>query len=340
MDPLAPYNLCVGGEVTEVTNELFARADNLISDHLPKFDPELFGAQGKIMDSWETVRHNLSGMDVMTFTLKKPAKVKYILLSTKYHSGNFSPAVRLEGKVKGDWKEILPKTNLTGHSEMRITLDHDTEMISEVRVSQFPDGGFTRLGLYTDLPDDVKKSFNGECRAHEEKIPQTVKPLSIKYDVTETEIKKNWVKVSGEFNNASLALGAKVLSATDEHYSPASLVLSPFAPIHMFDGLESARSRIPGHCEQVVIELAKPARIYRLELDFTYFVNNNPLEVQIEGLCNGKWVTLVPKSNVKAFAGNKKEFLVESSEIFDQIKLQSYPCGGLNRLKVISKFND
>ncbi len=340
LDPLAPYNLCVGGEVTEVTNELFARADNLISDHLPKFDPELFGAQGKIMDSWETVRHNLSGMDVMTFTLKKPAKVKYILLSTKYHSGNFSPAVRLEGKVKGDWKEILPKTNLTGHSEMRITLDHDTEMISEVRVSQFPDGGFTRLGLYTDLPDDVKKSFNGECRAHEEKIPQTVKPLSIKYDVTETEIKKNWVKVSGEFNNASLALGAKVLSATDEHYSPASLVLSPFAPIHMFDGLESARSRIPGHCEQVVIELGKPARIYRLELDFTYFVNNNPLEVQIEGLCNGKWVTLVPKSNVKAFAGNKKEFLVESSEIFDQIKLQSYPCGGLNRLKVISKFND
>ncbi|MCM2348532.1 MAG: serine hydrolase [Bacteriovoracaceae bacterium] len=337
LDPLAPYNLCVGGEVTEVTNELFARADNLLSDHLPKFDPELFGAQGKIMDSWETVRHNLAGVDVMTFTLKKPGKIRYVLLSTKYHSGNFSPAVKLEGRVGGEWVEILPKTNLTGHSELRITLDQETGIVTEVRVSQYPDGGFTRLGLYTNLPLDVKKSFDGKCKVYEEKIPQTVKPLSIKYDVTDSEIKKNWQRLEGEFNNASLALGAKILSATDEHYSPAALVLSPFSPIHMFDGLESARSRVPGHCEQVVLELAKPAKIHRIEMDFTYFVNNNPLEVLLEGLCGGQWVPLVPLTNVKAFAGNKKEFLIDRPEIFEQIKLQSYPCGGLNRLKVFSK---
>lgn len=337
MDPLAKYNLCVGGTVLEVTNELFAQADNLLSDHLPKFDPELFGKQGKVMDSWETVRHNLAGVDTLTFALKKPGAVKYILLSTKYHTGNFSPAVKLEGKINGEWVEFLPTTNLSGHSEMRITLPEATGVMTEVRASQYPDGGFTRLGLYSDLPENEKKSFDGKSRPYEERVPQTVKPLNIKYEVTEAEIKKNWSTVKGEFNNASVALGATVVSATDEHYSPAVSVLSPFSPINMFDGMESARSRTPGHCEEVVIKLAKPAKVHRMEMDFTYFVNNNPLEVSVDGLSNGKWISIIPKTNVKAFAGNKKDFAVSNPEVFENIKVQTWPCGGMNRFKVWSK---
>lgn len=336
-DPLASYNLCVGGNVTEVSNELFARADNLLSDHLPKFDPELFGKQGKIMDSWETVRHNLSGVDTMTFTLMKASSVKYMLLSTKYHTGNFSPAVMIEGKVNGEWQVILPKTDLQGHSEMRLTLPKETGVVTEVRVSQYPDGGFTRLGLYHDLPEEFKKSFDGIIRSYDEKVPQTKKPLSIKYDATSDEITKNWKAVNGEFNNASIALGAKVLSATDEHYSPAASVLSPFEPINMFDGMESARSRTPGHYEEVVIQLARKAPVHRIEMDFTYFVNNNPLEVLVEGLSEGKWVGLIPKTNVKAFRGSKKRFEISSPLVIERLKVQSYPCGGMNRLKAWSK---
>src|SRR5690606_19989708 len=97
LDPLAKYSLLVGAKVTEVSNELFARAENLISDHLPKFDPALFGKQGKIMDSWETVRHNIRGVDHMVLELRQPSSVKYVQLSTKYHFGNHAPVVRLEG---------------------------------------------------------------------------------------------------------------------------------------------------------------------------------------------------------------------------------------------------
>jgi malate synthase len=337
MDPLAPYNLCVEGKVLEVSDELFAQADNLLSDHLPKFDPELFGKQGKVMDSWETVRHNLSGVDTLVFKLKKPAPVKYMLLSTKYHTGNFSPAVKLEGKIDGQWIEILPRTELQGHSEMRVTLPKATGVVSEVRVSQYPDGGFTRLGLYTDIPEAVKKSFDGIIRGYEEKVPQTKKPLNIKYEVTEDEIKKNWATIDGEFNNASVALGAKVLSATDEHYSPAVSVLSPFSPINMFDGMESARSRTPGHFEEVVIQLAKKAPIHLIEMDFSYFVNNNPLEVSVDGLTNGKWVPVISKTNVKAFRGHKKRFEITDTAVFEQLKIQSHPCGGMNRFKAYSK---
>jgi len=272
----------------------------------------------------------------MVFELARPDVIRFILLSTKYHSGNYAPVVRLEGKVDGEWVEILPKTKLLGHSEMKIALPKATGRVSEIRASQYPDGGFTRLGLYADLPDDVKTTFDGLSRVYEEKIPQTVKPLAIKYEATPEEIKKNWATVTGEFNNASLSLGAKLISATDEHYSPASLILSPFAPIHMFDGLENARSRKLDSFEEVVVGLSKSAAIHRVEMDFTYFVNNNPLYVSLDGLRDGKWEPLIAKTFVKPFAGNKKDFVIHNEEAYSQVRLRSYPCGGLNRLKIFS----
>jgi allantoicase len=344
LDPLAPFNKLVGGNVMEVSNDLFARAENLFSDHLPKFDPELFGAQGKVMDSWETVRHNPLDVDFQIIELKIPAFFNYVLLSTKYHSGNYSPEVKLEGQVtfESAWEEFLPKTALQGHSEMRIKLPSPTKVYSRIKVSMFPDGGFTRLGLYETLPENEVKTFlplkEAKNIVYDEKIPQTSKPLFIKYSPDETEIKKNWASLESgaEFNNASVALGARILKATDEHYSPAVLVISPFAPINMFDGMESARSRIPGHFEEVIVELAKKAPVKKVEMDFTYFVNNNPLEVDVDGLVNGEWLKLVEKTNVKAYAGKQIAFPVINNGIVEQVRVRTYPCGGMNRFKVFS----
>jgi malate synthase len=346
-DPLANYNKLVGASVLEVSNELFARAENLFSDHLPKFDPELFGAQGKVMDSWETVRHNPQDVDYQIIKLKGPASFNYVLLSTKYHSGNYSPVVKLEGRVdeKSNWEEFLTKTALQGHAEMRIKLDASTKVFSLIKVSMYPDGGFTRLGLYQTLPENEVVTFKPLKAAmnvvYDEKIPQTSKPLFIKYAPDMNEIKKNWsiIKSGAEYNNASVALGAKILKATDEHYSPAVLVISPFAPINMFDGMESARSRIPGHFEEVIVELAKKAPTERIEMDFTYFVNNNPLEVDVDGLANGQWVKLVEKTNVKAYAGKQIAFQVKEKQNIEQVRVRTYPCGGMNRFRVFSRFD-
>ncbi len=343
-DPLALYNLCAGGRILSVSDEKFAQADNLLSDHLPKFDPELFGKQGKVMDSWETVRHNLKGVDTLTFELKKPSSIRYVLLSTKYHFGNHSPVIRLEGLKDQEWVEVLPKTPIEGHSEIRLVLSQETAVFSQIRVSQYPDGGFSRLGLYQELPEAQKASFvdikSAKSIVYEEKIPQTSKPLSIKYEVTLEEVKQNLsvLKNGEEFNNASSSFGAKIISATNEHYSPASQVISPFSPINMFDGMESARSRKPGNFEEVVLSLALPLAIHRLEMDFTYFVNNNPLEVNVLGLSDGKWISLVDKVNVKAFAGGKRDFKIENNQIIEQIKIQTWPDGGMNRFKAYSFF--
>jgi malate synthase len=343
-DPLAAFNLVVGAKVIEVTNELFARAENLLSDHLPKFDPELFGKQGKVMDSWETVRHNPRGVDQLVVELKKPSSVGYILLSTKYHFGNHAPMVGLEGKTpQGEWRELLPQTTMEGHAERRIRLQQVSEVLTHIRVSQYPDGGFSRLGLFHELPSTELESFvpleQSQCRSYQEAIPQTKKPLSINYLPSVEEVRKNFDRLNSEeeFNNASAAYGAQLISATNEHYSPAKLAISPYAPINMFDGLESARSREAGHFDEVVIKLGRPARIHRIEMDFTYFVNNNPLEVKVEALSGGKWEMIVPRTNVKAFAGGQKGFEISSPSVYEQVKVQTIPDGGMNRLRVMSK---
>ena len=342
LDPLASFNLVVGGKILEVSNELFARAENLISEYLPKFDPGLFGKQGKIMDSWETVRHNQRGQDHLVIELKQASPVKFIVLSTKYHFGNHAPLVQLEGKVGDDWIEFLPKVTLAGHAELKIKLLQETLSSTHIRVTQFPDGGLTRLGLYRELPDAQKANFKdlgtARCLSFEEKIPQTNKPLSIPYAPSIQQQETNLARfaVRSEFNNASAAFGAQVLAASNEHYSPARLVISPFAPINMFDGLESARSRTPGHFDEVIIKLARAASVSKLEMDFTYFVNNNPLEVEVWALTQDQWVKLIPLTCVKAFAGSVKVFDLNDDRICEQLKIRTFPDGGMNRVKAYS----
>jgi allantoicase len=147
------------------------------------------------------------------------------------------------------------------------------------------------------------------------------------------------LKIGEEFNNASVAFGAKILHASNEHYSPAVQVISPFAPINMFDGMESARSRIPGHSEFVEVELSRALPVHRIEMDFTFFVNNNPLDVTIDALVDGEWKLLVSRTPVKAFAGNKKIFDIQSKDVIQAVKVTTWPDGGMNRLRVFSYFS-
>jgi len=109
-------------------------------------------------------------------------------------------------------------------------------------------------------------------------------------------------------------------------------MISPFAPIHMFDGLESARSRSPGHTESVHLQLARPGKLKRLEMDFTYFRNNNPREVELHGLSNGVWKQILPKTLVKHYAGNRFLKDLDLKEVFTEVKLIVHPDGGVNRL--------
>lgn len=346
IDPLSKYNLAVDSKIIEVTNQKFARAENLLSLYLPTFDPELFGRQGKIMDSWETVRHNQKPCDELIFELSKPTDIKYASISTQFHLGNQAQFVMIEGLDfrSQEWKILVSKVALDGHALKLIKTENADSVFSRIKVSLFPDGGLTRLGLYNEaLPETEKQKFESVDKAKSliftDKIAHSARPLTPKYHVTSEIIKTNWggLNAGDEVDVANLAFGGKVISASNEHYGPAAQIISPFPPLNMFDGFESARSRDKNHFEEVVVELAKPSVIHRIVVDFKYFKNNNPFKLSLHGLSkDSSWSLLVDKASVKAYAGNSIEFKVKVDSIFTQIKLTAWPDGGLNRLRVFS----
>lgn len=345
LDVLAKYNLAVDAQVVSVTAERFARAENLFSPFLPIFDPQLFCAQGKVMDSWESERHNPNDYHTLEFKIRKAAPIRYIQVSTQFHDGNQVEAIEIFGydEVQKNWELIVPKKTLIGHGVLKIRQDskNSEKPYQYIKVNVFPDGGLSRLGLYSELPENRAAQFrkfeDAHCTRLDEVIPRTQKPLTIPYSPSEKEIEKNLQRLQAKnrlSNWASAALGARVVSASNQHYGPAVQVISPFPPIHMFDGFESARSRTPGHFEELILKLGQATKIRSVVLDFKYFVNNNPVAVELFGLKESQWLEITPKTSVKAFAGNKKEFIITNCEEFEQLKVCIHPDGGVHRIIV------
>jgi len=333
-DPLAAFNLAVGARILRVTNQRFARAENLFSDCIPVFDPKLYCRQGKVMDSWESARHNPAGVDAIEFALPVARKIRYISLSTWFHDGNHAEHARLSGRTTGsaDWVEIIPKTALQGHSLIKVALTSPTPAFDEFKIEMFPDGGLSRLGLFEELPATEAVAFKALGAAQSERkadpIPKPSTPLTLDYHPLKS------AKPQGKINWASPAYGGRVLRVSNQHYGPADQVISPYPALHMYDGFESARSRKAGHHEELELALGAEIRIERIVLDFSHFVNNNPVAVRILARTQGSWQEIQPRTPVKAFAGNIKEFWIAGHPVARDIKFEIFPDGGINRIAV------
>ena len=98
---LSDVNL--GTSVLFATDEWFATADNLIQPEPPRFDPDTFCEQGKVMDGWESRRRRLAGHDWCVLRLGVPGCVHGVEVDTAYFTGNQAPAFRLFGAcIDGD----------------------------------------------------------------------------------------------------------------------------------------------------------------------------------------------------------------------------------------------
>jgi len=338
-DTLADFNRVIGARIEQVSNQRFARGENIISPDQPLFDPALFGRQGKIMDSWESARHNPDACDWLILSLRAAVKIDCLSVSTQFHLGNQAQSIALQGwsEAHKQWQPLMEQSHLQGHSSHAFECLAKEQAFQKIRVQIFPDGGVSRLALYEhDLP--------AQARAHlfwqsPQRFPafdaQTRKPLTPAFITDAEQIQRRVALQSPQaLDLASAAFGAKVVSASNQHYGPATQVISPYPPLHMFDGLESARSREPNHSEDVVIQLAHPSRIGRIELDFTHFIYNNPREVEVEGRCDRSWISLVKRRSVKAYAGNSIALQAHAISICDQIRVTVFPDGGINRVRV------
>jgi allantoicase len=343
LHPLALYHVGTGARVLRVSNDRFARAENLLSPHQPVFDPELYGRQGKIMDSWESVRHNPLGEDELIFELKTPSAIAFLALSTRFHLGNHAPKVRVEARTseKTPWITLIPELALEGHAIKRVRSLDPVTRFSQVRAVMIPDGGFSRLWIYgPDLPVKEAEQFEEATVARSipdpDPIPAPQKPLAPDYPASPERVKSQLkrMKSGDRVDIASLAFGGRVLRASNEHYGPASRMISPFPPLHMFDGMESARSRTLDHFEEAHLKPGLPLPIEEIEMDFHYFVNNNPREVEVLGKVSGEWKTILPRIRVKEYAGTHFTAALTPAVVCEEIRLRVYPDGGMNRFKL------
>ncbi|MEE2744731.1 MAG: serine hydrolase [Bdellovibrionota bacterium] len=339
-------NVAVDANILHCTDQSFARASNLFSNRRPTFDPNEFGRQGKIMDSWESKRHNPQEKETVIFTLNEPSEFDLIHFSTEFHNGNHCQFTDLRGwdEENQKWVYLLPKTELFAHSSHWFKVSQKLRRIwSKLSVSGYPDGGISRLGLYRseeikDLPDSVQKSLK-EKGASIEKCQSIIpkgeeKPVLKAEELDQKVVDTRWMCINKAkpVDVSSSEYGGRVLACTDEHYSPAHLILSPETPVGMEDGLESSRSR-GNHNEEVVVGLRKLCDVDTLEFDFSYFINNSPRDLDVYGEVDGKWVPMAEKMRVKPWAGNRLRINCKTTRT-KKVRLRLFPDGGINRFKV------
>tara|TARA_B100000470_G_scaffold43898_1_gene32068 strand:- start:519 stop:1511 length:993 start_codon:yes stop_codon:yes gene_type:complete len=161
--------------------------------------------------------------------------------------------------------------------------------------------------------------------------------------------KKKYIFLNGLIDLAQSRLGSKIVYKTDEFFAPAKRIINPWPPIFKegvfdkhgkwMDGWETRRKRSKGH-DYLILKLGKPGKIYKVDIDTSYFSGNHPTKVSIQACFskknipnkNSKWTTILKKQSTKA--NSHHFFNIKNKSIFSHIKLNIFPDGGVARLRV------
>ena len=161
--------------------------------------------------------------------------------------------------------------------------------------------------------------------------------------------KKKYIFLNGLIDLAQSRLGSKIVYKTDEFFAPAKRIINPWPPVFKdgvfdkhgkwMDGWETRRKRSKGH-DYLILKLGKPGKIYKVDIDTSYFSGNHPTKVSMQACFskknipnkNSKWITILKKQSTKA---NRHHFFnIKNKSIFSHIKLNIFPDGGVARLRV------
>ena len=125
----------VGAAVLFANDEFFAPKDNLLKASEPIFIEGKYTDLGKWMDGWETRRRRTPGFDWCIIRLGLPGRIRGVIVETSYFRGNYPEQCSLEAaligghpdidQLTGDsikWTEILPSSELKGHSSNPFSL--------------------------------------------------------------------------------------------------------------------------------------------------------------------------------------------------------------------------
>lgn len=153
-------------------------------------------------------------------------------------------------------------------------------------------------------------------------------------------------------NLANPRLGAVAVAASDEFFAPKDRMLSPDPAVFIpgkyddhgkwMDGWESRRKRGPGN-DWCVVRLARPGRIFGVDIDTSHFTGNYPPGASLEAChcstdvppADAQWSPLLP---AVALSGNSHHYhAIASTEIWTHVRLSIYPDGGIARLRIYGR---
>ncbi|MGQ0648465.1 MAG: allantoicase [Gemmatimonadaceae bacterium] len=309
-----------GGAAVLANDEFFAPKENLVKAAPPVWREGEYTDVGKWMDGWETRRSRVSSHDHdwCIVRLGLPGIVRGVVVDTSFFTGNYPEACRIEGAaVSGTpnasslvavaWKEILPRTPLSGNIANVFGVSN-RDRWTHLRLSIFPDGGVARLRVHGDV------------------VPAWDELL----------------RPGGWVDLAALAHGGRVIDQSDAHYGNPQNMLQPGRSTHMGDGWETRRRRGPGN-DWAVVRLARPGIVRRVEIDTDHYKGNAPGACSLEGSDGGEtailsrsaaWSPLLPQTPVEPHARHIFEELLSSGGV-THVRINTYPDGGIARLRLL-----
>lgn len=149
-------------------------------------------------------------------------------------------------------------------------------------------------------------------------------------------------------NLASERLGAKAIYANDDFFAPKERMLQDSEPVFIpgkyddngkwMDGWETRRKRGEGY-DFCIVQLAVSGRINVIDIDTRHFTGNYAPAALVEACYSETtpddstcWEAI---TETVALEGNKQHlFEIESDRVYNHIRLNIYPDGGVARLRV------
>jgi allantoicase len=312
----------LGAKALYATDDFFAPVERMLNDEPAMFIPDKYDDNGKWMDGWESRRRRGPGHDLAVVRLAAPGRVLGFDVDTSHFTGNYPPAVSIEGaRIQGDPDATTKWTDILVQSPMGPSAHHyfecaSPDIWSHVRIHIFPDGGVARLRVY------------GEP----------------KFDRTAAGTK--------ELDLASSLLGGRVVAFSNAHYGNLSGMLAPGKAQNMGGGWETRRLREPGN-DWCIVKLASRGHISRVVVDTAFFKGNFPESCSVLGADLGDlgdnlenmivtssmfWTELVGRKKLSADAAHEfKGADVSDIGPVTHLRLNIFPDGGVSRFRVFGK---
>ena len=155
--------------------------------------------------------------------------------------------------------------------------------------------------------------------------------------------------ISGKMINlAEPRLGSKVIFRTDDFFASANRIINPNPPVFKegvfdkhgkwMDGWETRRRRSKGF-DYLILKLGRPGKIFNVDIDTTYFSGNQPMYASLEACYTNKkpnnktrWIKIL--NNKKLGPNKNHNFKIKNKLVFNHVKLNIFPDGGVARLRV------